>query len=387
MALLSLNLDPKRASTHAFVVGVGTYPHLDGGSTPNTTLELGLGQLSSPPLSAQRFIRWLLEEFHNDKAPLATIEHLISAPHQVQDKQGKNQPSEEPTFANLETAYKRWIDRASENEDNIAIFYFCGHGMAKGAETALLAADFGNPAVARLTKNAIHLEDTVKGMFACKANQQCFFIDTCRTKDERLEKLMSSAGEPLGEASADDVRVVQQPVIFASSLTQRALAQDGAVSAFTQSLIEALDGMAADDDAQGSFAPGECVVKTELLCRAIRESLELQRLEKPWLGGPECTDGGGGSFHLHFPQRPVRVPLLMKCEPAEVETAVTLSITRDGSLISERTGASGPWLTWQEPSFYKLAATLANGQKEEKTLMHFPAIKKCGFKFNTAPLS
>ncbi len=66
--------------THALVIGVGGYPHLDGGTGTliEDPLQYGnLGQLTSPPRSALAFANSLYESVHaNWKAPLATIERV-----------------------------------------------------------------------------------------------------------------------------------------------------------------------------------------------------------------------------------------------------------------------------------------------------------------------
>ena len=47
---LSLHL-----GTHALVIGVGDYPHLNGGSNARTEHHDGMEQLTSPPIPARLF--------------------------------------------------------------------------------------------------------------------------------------------------------------------------------------------------------------------------------------------------------------------------------------------------------------------------------------------
>ena len=65
-------------ATHALVIGVGSYPHLLGGSGPRCADNEGLGQLKSPTASATVFANWLIEEFANASKPLASLAMLIS---------------------------------------------------------------------------------------------------------------------------------------------------------------------------------------------------------------------------------------------------------------------------------------------------------------------
>ena len=60
--LMTLLLDkPGAPGTHAIVIGVGRYDWLIGGKQGSSTYSDGMGQLSSPPVSATRFASWLLD--------------------------------------------------------------------------------------------------------------------------------------------------------------------------------------------------------------------------------------------------------------------------------------------------------------------------------------
>ena len=49
-------------ATHALVIGVGDYPHLNGGTKKRTDQHDGMEQLTSPPISARQFASWLLSD-------------------------------------------------------------------------------------------------------------------------------------------------------------------------------------------------------------------------------------------------------------------------------------------------------------------------------------
>ena len=85
-------VDMSSAGTHVLMISVGGYAHLLGGD-PEQRLRnpMGLSQLSSPPLSANALANWFLGRqahaeakhgFNNSKAPLASIEMLVSPPWQ-----------------------------------------------------------------------------------------------------------------------------------------------------------------------------------------------------------------------------------------------------------------------------------------------------------------
>src|SRR5688572_29148314 len=57
-------------ATHALVIGVGAYPHLNGGSGRLSPQHDGMEQLTSPPISARQFASWLMSEFNHPQKPL-----------------------------------------------------------------------------------------------------------------------------------------------------------------------------------------------------------------------------------------------------------------------------------------------------------------------------
>ena len=149
--------DKKAVGTHLFIVGVGEYPCLLGGD-PKQLLEdpMGLKQLSSPPVSAAALASWFLGRqgpsgaavgFHNPNAPLATVEMLLSPSQSYTGPGVAPVPVAAATRANIVQSFKLWKDRVAADPGNIAVFYFCGHGVM-GVNDYLMPSDFGalNPA-------------------------------------------------------------------------------------------------------------------------------------------------------------------------------------------------------------------------------------------------
>lgn len=64
-------------ATHVLVIGVGDYPHLNGGTGTLTELHGGMGQLTSCPESARAFATWVISDL-NAPAPLASVSLLLS---------------------------------------------------------------------------------------------------------------------------------------------------------------------------------------------------------------------------------------------------------------------------------------------------------------------
>src|SRR5207244_556533 len=161
------------------VIGVGDYPHLPGGSQDQTApahQSYGLQSLDSPAWSAVEFANWLKANLRNRQAELGTIDLLVSAPLGAP---GPLQGFDVPTMGEITKAFNDWAARCHKHVNNVAIFYFCGHGFQREV-MMLLPADFGNPAVGNPWTNIIDFTTTHIGMIDCMANTQLYLLDACR---------------------------------------------------------------------------------------------------------------------------------------------------------------------------------------------------------------
>jgi hypothetical protein len=175
--------------THVIIIGVDAYRHLVGGTGHAAKQQFGLRQLSSPTRSAFAFVDWLLKKYHNPIAPLGSIELLLSQGDDpvfyINPKTNSRYKVDLAEKRAITTSIRTWFDRGDQHLDNIAIFYFCGHGLARGAELGLLAQDFGADKHS-LMQNSIDLGSLVLAMEGCKARNQCFFIDACRHEPKSI---------------------------------------------------------------------------------------------------------------------------------------------------------------------------------------------------------
>ena len=180
--------------THAIVIGIGDYPHLVGGSGKLSVDNDGMGQLTSPPISARTFADWLIRFFHNPNKPLGTVALLVSERTPGKFVNPATRQEHEPMAAtadNIVAAIADWKLRGDEHSENMLIFYFCGHGVSAGTEASLLASDFGANANNSLD-GAIDLRRLILGLNQCMASEQIFFIDACRASSETLITSQSS---------------------------------------------------------------------------------------------------------------------------------------------------------------------------------------------------
>src|SRR5581483_6319336 len=284
--------------THAIVIGIGAYPHLLGGTPGDARDTFGLKQLSSPPVSALCFANWLLTEFENPTAGLGSLELLISMGDTPVDYKNPRTGTEHrlalPTKAAIKTAVRAWKQRADTHPDNITVFYFCGHGLARGEEVALLARDFGDPGATTL-ENAIDFDALRLGMEACTARRQCYFIDACRNEPQRLQGLKTMGDNQIldPDLSIIHARDRDYPVFYATARDHQAHAIPGGVSRFTEALLCALRGAGSDDP------DGTWVVDTLSLSKGICGSLALGNRRR---GVPQQRAKAGGNdagFKLH----------------------------------------------------------------------------------------
>lgn len=235
--------------THVLVIGVGSYRFGRGTAQPSYVGGT-LSQLTSPPHSARAVADWFISSFRNEECPLASVELLVSEadPSSYHPPHAGATPVV-PTAANLETvrtAVAGWGDRVQTHRDNMAVFFFCGHGASVGQQAALLLDDFGEPG--RDYDGAIDLNRFTGTMRKSPAVRQAYLLDCCRTAADDLYE-----NEPLIGSWVRAQRVprghdesAQQFVLFPTLDGEEAFGAAGTTSAFSAALIEALDFAAAD---------------------------------------------------------------------------------------------------------------------------------------------
>jgi len=312
--------DPDQPQTHALVIGVGDYPHLRGGKlfahmpAANT---LGLGQLTSSTVSAKAFATWLAEEYTNPRAPLGTVDMLLS-----------------PTFAEVRAHFAAWDARCDRHRDGVAMFYYCGHGIQKDV-TLLLPSDFGaDPNIA--FAEAIDFTTTWHGMALTKAKTQLSFLDCCR--EEPIEALEVIGNPRELKSGRRGARLFDRdaPILRAASIGQRAHGPSGETSFFTTELIRCLRGFAADRRTRNK----RWTVTTASLRTAVMHA--MGRVLVNATERATCTSDGLSNFtsDLHEIDR-ANVFASIGCLPPARLPSVTLRV--DGPETHERPPAPEPW--------------------------------------------
>ena len=263
---------------HVLAIGVGSYPHLIGGTPPVTNMPLGLGQLSSPPVSTKAFIDWCVAPLLNAANPgysnplctLATVEALIStkAPVTIQAPTGPVQ-LQNAIRANIDAAFAIWLERLKSDDANIGILYFCGHGIMV-ADHYLLAEDFGVNNLMPWDR-AFDVSNTLRAVEREVNGTLFFFIDACRQMSKKVAMTAGATPSSLMVVDLDKpVSRSSATLVRATGEGKLAFAAEGKVSRFTSALVTALSGYC------GIKSTGSQTwdVDGETLAAAVRKLLE-----------------------------------------------------------------------------------------------------------------
>jgi hypothetical protein len=279
--------------THVLIIGVGRYRHLSGAPPAQVTPGLPpLGQLNSPPISARALATWFIDrKLAGAPAPLGSVELLLSdqtnqdfvvtpgqAPIRIDDA----------TNQNIQTAFDDWKKRCDTDPKNVAIFYFCGHGLQKDV-VALLPEDFGQ-SESNPWKNAIDFDGTYAGMARCKAGTQYYIVDACREISSIALTDDAFGGTPLIGRRLGQNNLRTAPKLFASAEGRRAFGSAATVSRLTAALIACLDkGYGATEE------NNLWVIDTLHLGPAVQRLIKHENQGLPELHH-QIVDPAGGEF-------------------------------------------------------------------------------------------
>lgn len=363
--------------THAIVIGVGDYPHLVDGTGPLTDKNGGLGQLSSPPVSAFEFATWLLDEFNNPVQPLASLSILVSDPEHRDFSHPRLSAAVRPQNADsaaVISGLRQWKARGDSSEENMVLFFFCGHGVARGLDgLTLLLADYG--AVPDMPmEGAIDFAAFQRGMAQCKASRQCFFVDACRTVSD-IARNTSESGQKVIQ---DDINRPYQSdwdyaVLFSTVEGAKAYGRRDKPSFYTEELIKGLNGTAANN----RNAHGEWRVGTSDLNAAIHRGLSTRgkKIKNPAVRLVE--------FEFHMPRQEPVIPVTVSCEPEVANDRADLSCEQNGVVVDHRGPAVDAWVTELAYGSYDFKAVVAGQASQRNGEFVFPPYREIAIKVST----
>jgi hypothetical protein len=296
---------PDGPRLHALIVGVADYPYMQkgrAGPTKQATLTYGLGQVRSPKPSAMAVAKWLVEKYDNPIGiELGSVELLVSPDGQWDDGSGVTQHVDEPTFGNIQTAVNEWFERCNARTDNIALFYFCGHGMSDKGLQFLLPQDFGDPDERRGPwANCIDFDQFKTNMGICDARTQLFFVDACSDSPSLLKEKPAK-----GESLIPEGKVGRPPealmVINAAAPGKKVDVPAGSeLTCLAEALLKCLNGSAARSDDEDA---GPWIVHTESLRGILPEMTCIVGNRYKTVQSP-APYGWGRPLSLHQPNPP-----------------------------------------------------------------------------------
>lgn len=327
--------------THVLIIGVSEYMYLKDGKKVKLQefdFVADLKQLTSTSASAKLFTEEVLNLHQNSSwcVPLGTVDLL---------------EGEFATRNHIEDRYHEWRERCEANKDNVAVFYFAGHGFYCRGNQYLLPADFGASANNPWAK-AIDFTQTRMAFQSCTAKTQLFFIDACRTIP--LEALLSS----FNVGSIDVIHELHgacdhELTLISTSVGSSAYGRENEPSFFTKALVNGLTGYAAmnvDDD---------WVISTSTLSTKMNEwvKMEMDATQLRQVCHAQISD----PINIVKLSEAPKAKLLLLCSPNE---ALPLAKLRcyNASFQEERAPLSDPWSLDLRAGIYNLSAEFSNNE-------------------------
>lgn len=330
-----VNILTDQPRLHALIIGVDEYDHLGLGVPKPSRLLSGLSPLTIATPSARRVATWLESNYTNPDCPLGSVELLLAPQQTIVKDDGTNVTVDKSTMANIKTSANAWFKRCDTNANNIAFFYFAGHGIST-ISRFLLPADFGDPELADDWENCIDASGLQDGMTKCKAQHQYFFLDACRDAPLGALTQKNPRGHPLvGGADFEDT-VALSAVYSAASEGRQAFGRDGEGTFFSEALLMCLNGIAANRPSPRKWQVDAASLGNALV--SIMQSL-AERENKPL----SCECRVQRPEALHYP--PIgQVLVKIDCDTKQRQDESNIQLTQGAHVFNSPSGDPRPWL-------------------------------------------
>ena len=370
------NVDQDGPKTHVLLIGVGGYQFLKGGSNAREqSPELQeLGQLTSPMASIaalyKKVIEYDVQNVWSNK--LGSIEILLTPPPGAAPVLPELN-IENASLANIRKAYFSWKQRCEQHEDNVALFYYCGHGFQKKHQL-LLADDFGEiPANPWL--GAFDFDDTRDAFYSCKAKTPVFLVDACRQVTiEMLEKDLTVA--PIDLPSLfNPAESKNHLTLKATASGQSAYGKKNEPTYFVQAVINGLDGLVARQDEND-----EWLIETSGLGTNIHTLLDLVNSQQSFK--QRCQMACGLPAEIIKRKAAPMAWLEVSCVPDEALPHAGLTCVEDIDVVTEthkRPPMADKWKLNIKAATYRIVATFEAGKNftdSTKKASLIPPVKK-----------
>ncbi|MCC8969762.1 hypothetical protein [Bradyrhizobium brasilense] len=263
-------------ATHAFVIGVGSYPYAKPGLSsfgPNTPLALSnVPDLDSAPVGAKLFCDWLIDHADGLPAPLGSVHLALSAPPtappSASQYEWKGRSTDASAIdprmnsiavspadgASIQQDGTDWSRRLLAIPNQVAMFYICGHGTAVPTRSFVLLSDVAGGPIATSTPWQPHVDvQYLAGVLSrqTELREGYIFVDACQEllTDVVLGEIDKSGG--IGDMLRffpQSSAATKNKVLLLVPGPMGQLAYDdgrGGGGRFTQVLVEALNGAGA----------------------------------------------------------------------------------------------------------------------------------------------
>lgn len=333
---------------HALVVGVSKYAHLPAHDLPPEAATWDLKSLGTSALAAAAVADWLRGAGANLAKPLKTLRLLLS-PTDIELARRADWPAPltEPTRNAFESAIVEWRKDCESSRDNVAFFYFAGHGFTRGrGDNNLLLTSSDLFAPGYTLKNAVLASNIFNGMAPQTATdnvarEQFYFFDCCRTYPAQLasfdDKNVLPVLNVLATEGVPDNRAYGR--WYATQDNTSAYGSTGKGTAFGAALVDALEKA-------GRKIPGVgwCVDARSITLRLSG------RYTKPGVQGMDQSESSPGPILRTLQQAPT-VDLDLMLEPTGNAAGRDVAFHRQATLHPASSGPNGPgWYRVQVPA-------------------------------------
>lgn len=338
---------------HVLLIGVGGYRYLKEGMEPidqEFDVAKDLEQLTSPPVSVEALYKCIkeLDDAGRWIVPLGSVQILLSkAPEGKEVFPGQDLIT--ATIGNIQDEYEKWKKRCNEDSDNVAFFFFCGHGYEKDSLHLLLAEDFARSPLNPFS-GAFCFTETRVGFQSCRAKTQLFFIDSCRglTNDMLLNKFKANPLDPPSHTQTNCMYDLTQQSV---ARNKNAQGNRNSISHYTNSLIKALYGGISKKKDEG------WVVSTSGICGEMNT---LMGIMNPGNAGIEkCSTSYSDSIDLLRHPEPPQAEINIMCCPDEAHSAAGLqcsNLDTSDEYRREPEPLLQPWIFQGSAGMYRISA-------------------------------
>ena len=264
---------------HALLIGLSKYQYLSTGNEP-----FGFQKVEGPAASALALAHWLEKADAAGilKRKLKTL-RLLWAPSDAEKAPKSPLAALAGTYVDAQevvTTITEWRNDCMNHPDNVALFYFAGHGVNAGPDDVYLAmGDVGHQgdsydSICRCVPvQSVFMAMAPSGRQSNMALHQFYFIDACRVFANSIENKDADpkiGGNKLNWDDADAERAA--PIYFAANSGDPAFTPDATGTEFGKALLRVLNNSSADgrdDDERGFIYP----INTDSLRLAINNAM------------------------------------------------------------------------------------------------------------------